>query len=535
MATPEPSPVVSLRGVGKSYRAVTALADVDLDIAPGEVHCLAGENGAGKSTLIKVLTGAVPRDGGTYRVRGREMRTHVTPAEARAAGIGVVYQELSLMPELTVASNLSMFGMPGRAGWVDRRRQRAQAREMLARVGLADLDPRTRVSELTTATRQLVEIARVLGQDARLVVFDEPTTALSAQEADALLARIAALRDEGVSVLYVTHRLEEMFAVGDRVTVLRDGRLVETRPMADYDEDSLVQSMVGRRIENLYPGERARPGDVRLELRGLRPAGFPAPVDLTVRRGEVVGLAGLLGSGRTELLRAVFGADPVLGGEILLDGRRVNATSPRAAARAGLGLLPEDRKESGLLLGLSIEKNVAVASLPRTGTLGVLRRRRMREHVTAASEGLRIKLGDWSDPVSSLSGGNQQKTLVARWRATGAKVLLLDEPTKGVDVGSKADIYQVIAELAADGLAIVVVSSYLPELLGLCDRVEVVRQRRLVGSLPAAEATEEAVLRLASPVGPAAGADPAAAPAADAPAAGPPGPAEPSAPSLENR
>ncbi|MFD4653710.1 sugar ABC transporter ATP-binding protein [Streptomyces sp. NPDC058441] len=509
--TREVTPVVSLRDVGKTYGAVTALDGVDIDILPGEVHCLAGENGAGKSTLIKVLTGAVARDSGTYRVLGQEVRPQVTPAEARTAGVGVVYQELSLMPELTAASNLCMGRFPGRAGWLDRRRQRALARDMLERVGLADLDVDTRVSALTTAARQLVEIARVLSQDAKLVIFDEPTTALSAEESEALLSRITALRAEGVAVLYVSHRMEEMFAIGDRVTVLRDGRSMGTKPLTDFDEDSLVQAMVGRKIQNLYPGERPAPGDVRLELRGLRPVGFPAPVDLTVRSGEVVGLAGLLGSGRSELLRAVFGADPVVSGSILVDGREVNATSPRLAARAGLGLLTEDRKESGLLLGLSIEKNVAIASLPRAGTLGVLHRRRLRRHVVDAADGLRVKFGDWSDPVSALSGGNQQKTLVARWRATGAKVLLLDEPTKGVDVGAKADIYQVVAELAASGLAIVVVSSYLPELLGLCDRVEVVRQRRIVGSLPAHEATEEAVLRLASPVGhEAAAADPSA-------------------------
>ncbi len=384
---------------------------------------------------------------------------------------------------------------------VDRRGQRAAAERMLDRVGLRGLDLSTVVGELPTATRQLVEIARVLGHDAKLVIFDEPTTALSTAEADELLERIRALRAEGVAVLYVSHRLEEMFAIGDRVTVLRDGTHVTTRPMAEFDHDSLIQAMVGRTITNLYPGQRATPGPVRLEVRGLRPVGFPEPVDLTVRAGEVVGLAGLLGSGRSELLRAVFGADPKLAGTVLVDGERVDTGTPRAAARAGLGLLTEDRKESGLMLGLSIEENVAMASLPRISPLGLIRPGRVRRHVRAATEGLRVKFGEWSDPVSSLSGGNQQKTLVARWRATGAKVLLLDEPTKGVDVGAKADIYQVVADLAAAGLAVVVVSSYLPELLGLCDRIVVIREQRVAGELDAATATEEDVLRLASPVG----------------------------------
>jgi rhamnose transport system ATP-binding protein len=497
----EREPVVSLRGVRKAYRAVRALHDVDIDVLPGEVHCLAGENGAGKSTLIKVLTGAEQRDAGEYRVLGRTMGPRPTPAETRDAGVGVVYQELSLMPELTVASNLCMGRFPNRGGWVDRRQRRALAVEMLERVGLGGLDPETRVASLPSATRQLVEIARVLGHDAQLVIFDEPTTALAPAEADALLDRIRALRDEGVAVLYVSHRLEEMLGIGDRITVLRDGELVDTRPAREFTEATLVQAMVGRTIDKLYPGDRHQPGETRLELRGLQPVGFPAPVDLTVRRGEVVGLAGLLGSGRTELLRAVFGADPVAAGEVLVDGRRVHPLSPPTAARAGIGLLTEDRKESGLLLGLSVEENVAMASLSRISRFGVIPRARLREHVTAAADGLRVKLGAWSDPVTSLSGGNQQKTLVARWRATGAKVLLLDEPTKGVDVGAKGDIYQVIADLVAEGLAVLVVSSYLPELLGLCDRVEVLCERRLVGSLPADSATEEAVLRLASPGG----------------------------------
>ena len=500
------APVLALRGVGKAYGPVRALHDVDLDLRPGAVHCVAGENGAGKSTLIKVLTGAVARDGGTYEIGGRPMRRAVTPAEARAAGVGVVYQELSLLPDLTVADNLCMGAFPSRAGLVDRRRRRSAAVAMLDRVGLGDLDVTRLVATLPTATRQLVEIARVLARDARVMIFDEPTTALSAEEAGALLERITALRDDGVAVLYITHRLEEIFDVGDTVTVLRDGAHVATEPVAAYDEETLIAAMVGRTIENLYPGPRAgRPdggvGPARLEVRGLRPDGFPGPVDLSVRGGEVVGLAGLLGAGRSEVLRAVFGADPVRGGEVRVDGEPVPPGSTRAAARRGLGMLTEDRKESGLLPELSIEENIAIANWRDAGSRGLVRRRDLRRHVEAAAEGLRLRFGAWTDPVSSLSGGNQQKVLIARWRALGAKVLLLDEPTKGVDVGAKADIYRIVADLAASGLAIVVVSSYLPELLGLCDRVVVVRERRLVADLPAAEATEEEVLRLASPVG----------------------------------
>lgn len=495
------TPVLRLRGVTKSYGPVRALDGVDLDLYPGSVHCLAGENGAGKSTLIKILTGAVQRDAGDYSIGAHGVRRNLTPAESRAAGVGVVYQELSLLPDLTVGDNLCMGAFPSRAGVVDRRGQRTAARAMLGRVGLADLDLGLIVGRLPTAVRQLVEIARVLAHNAQVVIFDEPTTALSAEEADALLARISALRADGVAVLYITHRIEEIFTVGDTVTVLRDGAHVSTRPVPEFDEDALIAAMVGRTISNLYPGARSGPGDTRLEVRGLRPPGFPESADLSVSGGEVVGLAGLLGSGRSELLRAVFGADPVTAGEVLVDGDRVPTGSTRAAARRGIGLLTEDRKESGLLPELSIEENITVASWRTAGTRGLVRPGRLRRHVEAATDGLRLRFGDWSDPVSSLSGGNQQKVLIARWRALGAKVLLLDEPTKGVDVGAKADIYRIVADLAASGLAIVVVSSYLPELLGLCDRVVVVREQRLVADLTAAETTEEEVLRLASPGG----------------------------------
>ncbi|MFC6022592.1 sugar ABC transporter ATP-binding protein [Plantactinospora solaniradicis] len=494
-------PAVRLRGVTKAYGPVTALDDVDLDLLPGEVHCLAGENGAGKSTLIKVLTGAVARDRGDYQVAGKALGPRPSPVETRDAGIGVVYQELSLLPDLSVLDNLTMGRFPRRLfGIIDRGAQRRTARDHLDRVGLGDLDLDQPVLALPTATRQLVEIARVLGTEAKLVIFDEPTTALSEREAAALLDRVGALRDAGHTVLYVTHRLEEMFEVGDRVTVLRDGRVVATRPVAEYDHDSLIQAMVGRPVQNLYPGVRHEIGPPRLEVRGLRIAGFAAPVDLSVGRGEIVGLAGLLGAGRSEIVRAVFGADPVEGGQVRVDGVEVPRGSPRAAARHGVALVTEDRKESGLLLQLSIEANVSIASLGQVSSGSVLRGSRERRHVQQSVEGLRLKYGSFDDPVTSLSGGNQQKVLLARWLATGAKVLLLDEPTKGVDVGAKADIYQAIAEMARNGLAVLVVSSYLPELLGLCDRIVVVREREVVGELPAAEATEEKILRLTSPL-----------------------------------
>jgi len=490
-------PYLSLDSVSKAFGPVQALEDVRLELYVGEVHCLAGENGAGKSTLIKILTGAHSRDSGTYRVAGRELG-NPTPAQARAAGIGVVYQELSLLPDLSVAENLLMGRLPARRGITRPAELRRQARQMLRRVDLDDLDPDTQVSSLSLATRQLVEIAKVLGQSPRVVIFDEPTTALSESETAALLGRIKQLRDDGHAIMYISHHLEEMFEIGDRVTVLRDGRFAASGPMRDYDHDSLIATMVGRKIESLYPAGNRTIGEPRLVVRDLRPAGVDGTIDFTVRSGEILGIAGLLGSGRTELLRAIFGADPVAGGTIEIDGKRVPPGSPRNAVRAGLGLLTEDRKQLGLLLELAIRENASIAQLPQISRLSLVDRREERRSVDHYLGGLRLRAGSWEQPVSSLSGGNQQKVLLARWLATNAKVLLFDEPTKGVDVGAKSEIYQVIGDLAADGLAVIVVSSYLPEVLGLADRVLVMREGLVAGELSAAEATEEDVIHLAS-------------------------------------
>jgi ribose transport system ATP-binding protein/rhamnose transport system ATP-binding protein len=493
-------PVVSLSGVSKSFGAVRALDGVDLQIMPGEVRCLAGENGAGKSTLIKILTGAIRRDSGEYRIGGREVG-NPTPAEARASGVGVVYQELSLLPDLSVEENLLMGRLPAAAGglWVRAAGLRGAARRMLDRVGLGALDPATPVSELPAATRQMVEVAKVLGEDARLVIFDEPTTSLSDEEAGRLLRLVLRLKEEGVSVLYVTHRLEEMFEVGDTITILRDGRLVATVPAAELDHDSLIRAMVGRPVENLYPEHRRNgAGRVLLSVRGLRRQGSEHEIDLEVREGEILGLGGLVGAGRTEILRAIFGADPIEAGEIEVDGKPLRPGSPRRAVEAGLGLLSEDRKELGLLPDLSIRENVSIADLAEVSRAGVVSSGKERSVLDRLLTGLRLRYDSYEQPVSSLSGGNQQKVLLARWLATRARVLLFDEPTKGVDVGAKADIYRLIGDLSARGLGVVVVSSYLPELLGICDRVVVVREGAVAGELDAEGATEEDVLRLAS-------------------------------------
>ncbi len=493
------TPLVQLSHVSKSFGPVQVLKDVSLDMYRGEVLCLAGENGAGKSTLIKILTGAIPRDTGEYHIDGQDVGSP-SPAQARALGVGVVYQELSLLPEVSVEENLLMGRLPTTRGIVNKRELRARATKMLERVGLNNVDPGALISDLPVATRQMVEIAKVLGADARIVIFDEPTTALSEKDAHHLLQLIDRLkREEGVAILYVTHRLEEIFEIGDRITVLRDGQFITTAPTDQFTHDSLIRSMVGRQIEALYPQrEHKQFGKTLLSVQGLRLQGSPFSINLEVHAGEIVGLGGLVGAGRTETVRAIFGADPIGAGTVLVDGKLLQPGSPEQAVRAGLGLLTEDRKELGLLAALSIRENVTIADLSAFTRLGVISRKQEASLVNNLVPRLRLKYHSIEQPISSLSGGNQQKVLLSRWLATRAKVLLLDEPTKGVDVGAKADIYTIIGDLAAQGLGIVVVSSYLPELLGICDRVIVLHDFGVTGELPIEKATEEEVLRLAS-------------------------------------
>ncbi|MEV4163818.1 sugar ABC transporter ATP-binding protein [Nonomuraea dietziae] len=489
--------VVELQGVSKAFGPVQALSDVSLSLVPGQVNCLAGENGAGKSTLIRVLTGALRRDSGSYEIEGHPV-TAPTPASVRAAGVQAVYQELSLLPHLSVAENLFMGRLPSRTGIIARNRLRTRARQALDEVGLTDLSPDAIVERLPAATRQLVEIAKVLTADSvKVIVFDEPTTALTEAESARLLEHILRLRERGIAMLYVTHRLEEMFEIGDWVTVLRDGSLSETGPISDYDEDRLITAMVGREISSLYPETHRHAGTPALRVRGLRRFEGSPSIDLHVGAGEILGIGGLLGSGRSGLLLSVFGAAPVVAGELEVGGRPVKPSGPRAMMNAGVGLLTEDRKVLGLLPELSIRENVTIASLRSGSRRGLLPGREQVEEADRLLDSLRLRAGSYDQPVSTLSGGNQQKVLLARWLLTKPKVLMFDEPTKGIDVGAKGELYTVIGDLAAKGLGIIVVSSYLPELLGLADRILVLRDGAVAGELPGS-ATEEDVLRLAS-------------------------------------
>ncbi len=494
---PEGSVVLRLDGVSKAYGSVQALNGVSLALVPGQVHCLAGENGAGKSTLIKILTGAVSRDAGEYLINGDPV-THATPAGLRSSGVQAVYQELSLLPHLSVAENLFMGRLPSRAGVVDSRELHARSRRALDEVGLHDVSPDAVVERLSAATKQLVEVAKVATADTvEVIVFDEPTTALTEAESERLLEQIRAFQRQGVAILYVSHRLEEMFAIGDWVTVLRDGELSESGPMSDYDEDRLIRAMVGREVSSLYPDEERSTTEARLQVTGLRRTPDSPAVDLEVRGGEILGIGGLLGSGRSELLLSLFGAEPPVAGEVRVDGRVIHPDAPASMMRAGMALLTEDRKVLGLLPELSIRENVTIASL-RSGTRSsILPSKAAAAEADTLLDSLRIRAGSYDQPVSTLSGGNQQKVLLARWLLTKPKVIMFDEPTKGIDVGAKGELYDVINDLARGGLAVIVVSSYLPELLGLADRIIVLADGAVAGELDRG-ASEEDVLRLAS-------------------------------------
>ncbi|MEA2703166.1 MAG: ribose transport system ATP-binding protein [Actinomycetota bacterium] len=493
----ERTAVLELDGISKAFGPVQALTQVSLRLLPGQVHCLAGENGAGKSTLIKVLTGAHHADSGSYTIEGEPV-TSPTPAALREAGVQAVYQELSLLPHLTVAENLFMGRLPSHRGILDKGDLRTRARAALDEVGLTEVSPDAVVERLPAATRQLVEIAKVLTADVvKVIVFDEPTTALTEAESKRLLEHIKRLRDDGVAMLYVTHRLEEMFEIGDWVTVLRDGGLSETGPMSAYDEDKLITAMVGREITSLYPEQHRQSATPILRVKGLRRVADGPTISFTLGSGEILGIGGLLGSGRSELLLSLFGATPIVEGEIEIEGRRVEPTGPRTMMNAGIGLLTEDRKVLGLLPELSIRENVTIASLRRGSRRGLLPGKEMAAEADKLLDSLRLRAGSYDQPVSTLSGGNQQKVLLARWLLTHPKVLVFDEPTKGIDVGAKGELYTVIGNLAEAGLGIIVVSSYLPELLGLADRILVLKDGAVAGELGPA-ASEEDVLRLAS-------------------------------------
>lgn len=487
-----------MSGIRKAFPGVQALDSVDLDVQPGEVHVLLGENGAGKSTLMQILAGACPRDEGALELDGRVVSIG-SPRDARALRIAVIQQELQLVPELSVAENVLLGRLPHRFGVVDRVALTRQAATALAPLD-AGIDVRQRAGALRLGAQQLVEIARALSTDAQLLVLDEPTSALTDRETTRLFAVLRSLTARGVSVIYISHRLDEIFTVGHRVTVLRDGRSVATMRLAETDRRTLIRAMTDREVTETTSRPLAPsnpPRAERLAVRGLSTRGMLHDVSLHVHAGEIVGVAGLLGAGRTEVARAIFGLDPIRAGTIAIDGRPLARHTPRDAIASGLGFVTEDRKREGLLLDRSLQENIALPVLRSLSRWGVMRRSAERSLATGFIDALRIRTPTVRQPVRSLSGGNQQKVVLAKWLATGARVLLLDEPTRGVDVGAKAEMHALIRRLASQGVAILLLSSDLPELLALANRTYVMRDGRVVGELHGDAQSAEHVMALA--------------------------------------
>jgi ribose transport system ATP-binding protein len=492
-------PLLTMSGITKSFPGVRALDGVDLDVRPGEVHCLLGQNGAGKSTLIKVLAGAHQPDNGTISWRGDPV-TLRSPIAAMRLGIATIYQELDLVEGLSVAENVYLGHEPTAAGFVVRRKgARSSTAALLKRLGHPEIDPARLVGDLSAAQQQIVSMARALSHDVRLIVMDEPSAALDPDEVDNLFRIVGDLTGDGVAVVYISHRLEEIRRIGDRVTVLKDGRAVAGGlPAKSTPTREVVALMTGRNVEYVFP-ERpvhdALPEPV-LEVKGLAREGEFAPLDLSLRPGEIVGLAGLVGSGRSEILETIYGARKPTAGQVLVEGRRLKPGSVRDAVRAGLGLAPEERKAQALLMLESVTRNVSVSSMSRFSYGGWLDRSGEREAALKATRELSLRPDNPSVPVRTLSGGNQQKAVLARWLLRGCRVLLLDEPTRGVDVGARAELYAVIRRLADEGLAVLLVSSEVPEVLGLADRVLVLREGHVVHTAPARELDEPRVLDL---------------------------------------
>jgi rhamnose transport system ATP-binding protein len=493
----EARPLLRLDGATKSFGAVKALVDGSVVLYPGESHALLGENGAGKSTLVKILAGVHQPDAGDLRVNEEPM-TLAGPAASRAAGISIIYQEPTLFPDLTVAENIFMGRQPqGRGRRIDRGAMNAAAANVFARLGV-ELDPDRQARGLSVADQQIVEIAKALSLDARVLVMDEPTAALTNVEVERLFDVMRTLRDQGAAVLFISHRLEEVFASCQRVTIMRDGRFVRTAPIDELTIDDIIRSMVGRDLDSLFPKTEITPGEVILEVENLSREGVFKDISFTVRRGEIVALAGLVGAGRSEVARAIFGIDRRTSGSVRIEGKELPGGSPQAAMASGLALVPEDRRQQGLVMELGIDQNVALASIRRLSRFGLIRRSSERALASTWAERLQLRFGRMKNPVSTLSGGNQQKVVLGKWLARGPSLLIIDEPTRGIDVGTKAEVHRILDGLVAEGMAVLMISSELPEVLGMADRVLVLHEGRMTAQLSRSAANEDSIMRAAS-------------------------------------
>ena len=497
---PTTVPALELREVAKSFGAVRALRSGSLRVDSGSIHALVGENGAGKSTLVKVVAGVYRRDTGDLLLDGESVDFGST-AESKAAGVAVIYQEPTLFPDLSVTENIFMGRqLIGSGRRIDRSAMYAEAARLFAGLGV-HIDPRRPALGLSIADQQIIEIAKAISLDAKVLIMDEPTAALSGVEVERLFTVARRLRDEGRALVFISHRFDEVFALCDTVTVLRDGAYVDTRPVAETDVDQIVSMMVGREVGDLFPKTPATVGEPVLQVSGLTAPGVFHDVSFEVRAGEIVGLAGLVGAGRSEIARAVFGVDGYQSGEVTLAGRPVQQRSPRASIRAGMAFIPEDRRKQGLVMDASVAGNVAAVIRTRLDRAGLLTRRAENKASAPWASRLEVKTNALDAHAATMSGGNQQKVVIAKWLATEPRLLIIDEPTRGIDVGTKAEVHRLLSELAGQGMAILMISSELPEVLGMADRVLVVCEGRLTADIPRDEATPENVMRAATRAG----------------------------------
>jgi ribose transport system ATP-binding protein len=485
-----------MTGISKSFGGVHALNDVSFEVRPGEIHALVGENGAGKSTLMKILSGAYQKDAGEIRIDARPVNIS-SPHVGRRLGIGIIYQDFALAPDLTVAENIFLDHLGRAGGLINWRELYRNAGDLIRGLGF-DINPRSLVADLTVAYQQVVEIAKALSENVGILILDEPTAVLAPRETERLFEVLRKLKQQDVSIIYISHRLEEVFEIADVVTVIKDGVVTGTLNAAEATTDEIINMMIGRQLTAMFPERHARIGEEIFRVEGLNRGNKVRDVSFSVRAGEVLGIAGLVGSGRTETVRAIFGADAKDSGQVVLEDRTLRIKSPRAAVRSGIALLPEDRKEQGAILSMSVRKNVTMPSLSRvTGALGIVRQGTEKRITQDLIDRLAIKTGSTETAVTDLSGGNQQKVVLAKWLGTECRLLILDEPTRGVDVGAKVEIYNIINELAENGLGIVVISSEMIELIGICDRVMVMRGGRIRGILEKNQLSEENIMRLA--------------------------------------
>lgn len=486
----------SMKDINKSFGPVKVLKNVQLEVEKGEIHALMGENGAGKSTLMNILGGVIQKDSGEI-LFGNQMIENHSPQIAKDLGIGFVHQEFNLAESLTVAENIYMGRLPyknEKLGIVDYKKLHDNTEYYLNMLGV-NIKPTDVVYKLSTASKQMIEIAKALSLNAKVIIFDEPTTSLSDKDVEVLFIIINALKQKGISSVYISHRMEEIHQLCDRITILRDGQYISTDNVKDLTDQEIIKKLVGRNLDNLYPERNVEVGEIALEVKNLSDTkGAVKNVSFNVRKGEVVGFAGLVGSGRTELMRLVFGADPVESGEIFVKGQKVNIKSPVEAINNGICLLTEDRKNQGVALGLSIKDNINMTALKSN----IINHKEVKKKVDELVENLQIKISSVDKPVSSLSGGNQQKVVLAKWLNTSNDIYIFDEPTKGIDIGAKSEIYAIINQLVADGKAVIIVSSEIPELLGTVDRIYVLNEGRLTGELSIEESTQEKIMELAT-------------------------------------